>query len=232
MTAIIIIAAVLAFFALLILLPVRVRLKYEDDFSVRIYYAFVKVFDTAKQKPPEHKKNKDTAEEAKQEKKEEQKKQLFIVRDWENMDKKEFIRFYAAVLKDALVKILGFTKRLRFKLLSVTVGVGSYDASDTAVQYGEVCTALYPAFSLLETYTKIKTRRINVYPDFVTCGYSFAADVNVSVCLIYLLVFGLKIYKFYKALDEGTYKPSQSAEEKHEQNKNGNKDKESVKTDE
>ena len=225
MTAIIVIAAVLAFLALLIILPARVRLKYDNDFAVKVYYAFIKVYDSTKQKPPPHEKEK---EEEKPEE-EKPKKESFIVRDWEKMTKTEFIKYYAAVLKDLFGKLLPFVKKLRFKLLSVTVGVGAPDASDTAVQYGAVCTALDPVFSLLNTYTKIKTRRINIYSDFITGEYTLGADVNVSVCLIYLLVFGFRIYKLYKSVSAGTFKPE---EPKENENSKENQDKESVKTNE
>lgn len=227
MIALYIIVGIIAFLGLLLLLPVSVRIKFDREFGLKAYYSGIKVFDTAKAKSEDHKKDHESKEEE-PDKESKEKKEIFIVRDFNKMDKIDFIKFYAAVLKDVLKKVSGLLKHIRIKIFDFTLAVGSDDAYDTAMQFGIISAALDPVLLLIFKYTKVKARRVNIYADFVGNEYYFKTDVNFKIALLFILIYGLKLFKIYKELDSGTYK---TENEKKEIQDTTQKE-ESVKTDE
>ena len=227
MIALYIIVGIIAFLGLLLLLPVSVRIKFDREFGLKVYYSGIKVFDTAKAKSEDHKKDHESQEEE-PDKESKEKKEIFIVRDFNKMDKIDFIKFYAAVLKDVLKKVSGLLKHIRIKIFDFTLAVGSDDAYDTAMQFGIISAALDPVLLLIFKYTKVKARRVNIYADFVGNEYYFKTDVNFKIALLFILIYGLKLFKIYKELDSGTYKTEN--EKKKIQDKTQKE--ESVKTDE
>ena len=222
-----IIVGIIAFLGLLLLLPVSVRIIFDREFGLKAYYSGIKVFDTAKAKSEDHKKDHQSQEEELH-KESKEKKEIFIVRDFNKMDKIDFIKFYAAVLKDVLKKVSGLLKHIRIKIFDFTLAVGSDDAYDTAMQFGIISAALDPVLLLIFKYTKVKARRVNIYADFVGNEYYFKTDVNFKIALLFILIYGLKLFKIYKELDSGTYK---TEKEKKEIQDTTQKE-ESVKTDE
>ena len=227
MIALYIIVGIIAFLGLLLLLPVSVRIKFDREFGLKAYYSGIKVFDTAKAKSEDHKKDHESQEEELH-KESKEKKEIFIVRDFNKMDKIDFIKFYAAVLKDVLKKVSGLLKHIRIKIFDFTLAVGSDDAYDTAMQFGIISAALDPVLLLIFKYTKVKARRVNIYADFVGNEYYFKTDVNFKIALLFILIYGVKLFKIYKELDSGTYKTEN--EKKEIQDKTQKE--ESVKTDE
>lgn len=228
MIALYIIVGIIAFLGILLLLPVSVRIIFDRKLCLKAYYSGIKVFDTGKTNRENHKKDHESQEEEKPDKESKEKKEIFIVRDFNKMDKIDFIKFYAAVLKDVLKKVSGLLKHIRIKIFDFTLAVGSDDAYDTAMQFGIISAALDPVLLLIFKYTKVKARRVNIYADFVGNEYYFKTDVNFKITFLFILIYGLKLFKIYKALDSGTYKTEN--EKKEIQDKTQKE--ESVKTDE
>lgn len=227
MIALYIIVGIIAFLGLLLLLPVSVRIKFDREFGLKAYYSGIKVFDTAKAKSEDHKKDHESQEEELH-KESKEKKEIFIVRDFNKMDKIDFIKFYAAVLKDVLKKVSGLLKHIHIKIFDFTLAVGSDDAYDTAMQFGIISAALDPVLLLIFKYTKVKARRVNIYADFVGNEYYFKTDVNFKIALLFILIYGLKLFKIFKELDSGTYK----TENEKKKTQDTTQKEESVKTDE
>ncbi|MBR0466608.1 MAG: DUF2953 domain-containing protein [Clostridia bacterium] len=202
----IIILSVLLFFALLFFLPVSVRLSYNKKIGLKVYYAGIKVYDINKPK----KENEQGEEEREKETSghkvgEKEKKELFLKRDFEKMEKIEFIKYYSHVLKDVLVRFKSLIKRFTFTVFDITVSVASDDAMTTAVEFGAVSAAISPVVTLILQFAKVKRKSINIYADFVGDSMYVKTDIKLSVKLLFLAIFAKRLFSLYKALDNGTY---------------------------
>lgn len=206
MTALIIILSVLLFFALLFFLPVSVRLSYNKKIGLKVYYAGIKVYDINKPK-----KEKEQVEEEREKETsghkvgEKEKKELFLKRDFEKMEKIEFIKYYSHVLKDVLVRFKSLIKRFTFTVFDITVSIASDDAMTTAVEFGAVSAAISPVVTFILQFAKVKRKSINIYADFAGDSMYVKTDIKLSVKLLFLAIFAKRLFSLYKALDNGTY---------------------------
>lgn len=206
MTALIIILSVLLFFALLFFLPVSVRLSYNKKIGLKVYYAGIKVYDINKPK-----KEKEQGEEEREKETsghkvgEKEKKELFFKRDFEKMEKIEFIKYYSHVLKDVLVRFKSLIKRFTFTVFDITVSVASDDAMTTAIEFGAVSAAISPVVTLILQFAKVKRKSINIYADFAGDSMYVKTDIKLSVKLLFLAIFAKRLFSLYKELDNGTY---------------------------
>ncbi|MBR3145024.1 MAG: DUF2953 domain-containing protein [Clostridia bacterium] len=202
----IIILSVLLFFALLFFLPVSVRLSYNKKIGLKVYYAGIKVYDINKPK-----KEKEQGEEEREKETsghkvgEKEKKELFFKRDFEKMEKIEFIKYYSHVLKDVLVRFKSLIKRFTFTVFDITVSVASDDAMTTAIEFGAVSAAISPVVTLILQFAKVKRKSINIYADFAGDSMYVKTDIKLSVKLLFLAIFAKRLFSLYKELDNGTY---------------------------
>ena len=71
------------------------------------------------------------------------------------------------------------------------------DAAETAIYYGEVCSALFPMLGALITRYKVRKYDINVYPDYLARTSSASFAVSLHLYPIYLVAitvsFGVKM---------------------------------------
>ena len=68
------------------------------------------------------------------------------------------------------------------------------EASETAIEYGKLCSILYPMINLILEYNKPKKYHIKIFPDFnkskslVDIDFDFNISImNVLKCLISLI---------------------------------------------
>ncbi len=200
MTALIIILCVLAFLALLLFLPVTVRLFYNDlSFKFKVKYAGITVFKSDKEKPETEEESEETPTTEKPETKE-VKKESFIKKEYKRLGAFGFIRFYGAVLKYALYKLVWFIKKLKFKVFLIDLTVATKQAADTAIQYGGVCAAVYPVLSLLVQNAEFKLKKVNISTDFDKTEYELSADISVTTRIVYMLILACAVVFKYFAL--------------------------------
>ena len=92
----------------------------------------------------------------------------------------------------------------------LTVHIGSGDAADTAITYGEVCSVLYPLVTALESNLRIKRRHWDVRPDFLAQQSLVEAHIRATLPLaraIFIVVWFLVRYTLVltEELDEPVY---------------------------
>lgn len=174
MTALLIILGIIAFFVVLLSIKVVVTVHYEDDVDVSVGWAFLKFKilpskekdkKPKKEKKPKEEKPKEQSETVKEPKKKKQ----------DNM----FVRFYrnrgvegvVQLLKDAANAVGGMFRRIGrafiFEELFVLLTVGKGDSAQTAIKYGETCSAVFPAMGLIVSTMRVKKYSIDVNPDFI-----------------------------------------------------------------
>lgn len=81
--------------------------------------------------------------------------------------------------------------------LYVDVKCAKVDAAETAIYYGEVCSALFPLMGALVSKYKVRKYDINVYPDFLAKHSSASFAANIHMYPIYVIsisvALGIKI---------------------------------------
>lgn len=194
MTALYILLGIIAFFVILLSVKFVVTVHYEDDVAVSLQWLFIK-FDILPKKD-EHKKPKKD----KKKKDEKPKEESEIVP--EPKKKKQdnmFVRFYrnrgvsgvVQLLKDAANAVGGMFKRIGraffFEELIISLTVGAGDSAETAIKYGKICSAVFPAMGLIVSTMRVKKYNIEINPDFINGKNIAKLHTKVSVRPIKLI---------------------------------------------
>lgn len=194
MTALLIILGIIAFFIVLLSIKVVVTVHYEDDVELSLGWLFLRF----KILPSEEKEDKPKKE--KKPKEEKPKNESEIVK--EPKKKKQdnmFVRFYrnrgvegvVQLLKDAAKAVGGMFKRIGrafvFEELFVSLTVGKGDSAQTAIKYGETCSAAFPAMGLIVSTMRVNKYSIEVNPDFLYGKSNAKLHTKISVRPIKLI---------------------------------------------
>lgn len=157
MIALIVLLIIIAIFALLLFIPVRIKIyaKYENSKFVhdyRIKYGFITVKKRAKKggkkqpdKNPKPKSDKPSP--------------LAVIR---------FVKDNAELVKRFVTDVVGYTtkKLVRFDKFNATAVLGTDDAMDTALIYGGASAFLYNTVGFMERKIRMKNIMIDFKPDF------------------------------------------------------------------
>ena len=87
----------------------------------------------------------------------------------------------------------GFIKRMRFEKLYLTVNIGTPSADLTAKRYGDINALLFPLLGKLDSAGRIKDGNVSVRPDFTAEKTDVWADVNVSLRIINIFTWAMKV---------------------------------------
>ena len=188
MTAIIIILSIIAFIAVLINIPVRVKIyvKYNNSEFVNDYkikYGFITI------KKKKQKSHNETETDSAPKKKTKNKPSNII----------RFIKTNIKDIKRLISDVLKYTskKLIRIEILSLKSQIGTDDAMNTALSYGSASAFLYNSLGALEKQVKIKHMDIDFQPDF-TQEKIFIEFTSIIRTKIYN-VFGLAVLALRRA---------------------------------
>ena len=188
--AFIVLAAVLCLLILLLILPLTVDLSYENTFAYRIKYAGFCLLDSEKRVDITKKKRRKRKDKKGAATKTETppKKDNFFKKTYKEKGFFGTVKYFSALLAMLLKKLWFIVKRLNFSKFLIELTVATPDAADTAIKYGEVCAAVYPVLSLLQTTAKFKSKQVNINADFDKTAPEFKASVSVTTRLIFWLI--------------------------------------------
>lgn len=100
-----------------------------------------------------------------------------------------------AFLKDLAGIAAGTAKKLfahlTVKKFDLLVVVGGEDAAETALQYGKLCGAVYPAVSMLLSACKCRRYGVTIVPDFDARETQAVFSARVKIRVIFLLWYGI-----------------------------------------
>lgn len=187
MTALYIIGGILLFIFLILMIPLSFHFRYDGEPELFLRYLFIKI----KLIPPKEKKKKVTDEKNKEDKKQSEKgskkqegsfKRLYKKRGFDGLI--QIIKEVTLIVKNASTKILKHTVVKKLKIDLVIVGD---DAGDTAMKYGYVCAAIYPAVSILDSNIKIKHKEIDILPGFNEDKMKILVESKVNIRSLFLL---------------------------------------------
>lgn len=168
-----IIAGIIAFFLLVLSIPLKVSMAYDDKIHLTIKYLFIKLNilptgpkNEKKEKKP--KKEKPPKPEKPKEKKPEGEKKPNPILE---MLKANGYDGMMAVIQN-LFKVLGIYggkifKSIKFDEIDLYISVGTGDAASTAIKYGETCQKVYPVFGFICSNNIVKKYDVCVEPDFL-----------------------------------------------------------------
>ena len=86
-----------------------------------------------------------------------------------------------------LGKVKWIIKRLRIKKMDCTIVVATEDAATTGIEYGAVCSLVYPVLGFIGSQTDISCANVNVVSDFDSKEFDITANIEISLALFYAL---------------------------------------------
>ena len=204
-----IIIGIILFIFLILLIPVGVRVCYNDDLLVELKIGFIsiKLYPPKPEKPEKEKKKKKKKKPSPKKEKEPKEKEKKP-----NLLKEKGVGWFVDLIKQVAVLAGGvlkdFFRRLVIKNMQISITYVGEDAQDTAVKYGYFCLAVYPAVSILAQASKCRHYGVDIAPNFDAKAKSvYYADVWVSIRILWVmgLVFkyGFRVIKILLALRRG-----------------------------
>ncbi len=169
-------ASIVFFLALLLLLPVKIRIRYKDGFEFSVKYLFI----TYKPGGRIGKEEEDDGEST----------PLGAVKGLRRASKEGEMSPVALFVEIAKI-LVSFSKRLLSHTLvdkiylRLTVATG--DAARTAIDYGAACAAAYPALGMLAGLIKVRKHDVEIMPDFDGEKTSGELDFILRVRLVFAL---------------------------------------------
>ena len=189
MVALYIILGIIAFFVVILSIPVSLSLEYTDSFRCSVSWLFVKINlfprekKEKKENEPKEKKEQPKKEEEKpEEEKPKEKKDNFLKTFYNNQGVSGILELVSNVAS-ALGKLTkGFLRSIIIGKLHIRISVTDDDAAATAIKYGKICSALYPSLGYICSVMKVKDYKVNVWADY--CGEKTVGEIETKVSLI------------------------------------------------
>ncbi len=203
-----ILLGIILFLVLLMLIPIGVKAGFEDELKAVLKIGFVSVRlyppkpKKEKKKPKKEKPKKDS------EKKESEKKKT-------NLIKEKGIQWLIDLIGEAARLAMGamksFFRHLVIKRLNISIVYHGEDADDTAVKYGYLCLAVYPAVSVLVKASKCRHYGVDIAPGFNEDEPSrYAVDAYAYIRVFWILAlafrYGFKAIRLLFKLRRGKTK--------------------------
>lgn len=173
-----IVAVVAALIILLMQMRIRFCVSYNDGFDYAVRYIFItyRIKNKEKGQDKKGKKEKKSKESAKK-------------LDLEQI--RQFLDLFERIWENAKTVILKVGRKIRIDRLQIDLTVGTDDAAQTAMTYGEACALIYPAVAILSDHVKIKKRQVMIGADFNSVKSEVKFSAHASIRLGAILSVGL-----------------------------------------
>ena len=207
---------IIAFFVLVLSIPVKISLAFDDKIHLTIKYLFIKLnilpMGPKKEKAPKPKKEPKPKPEKPKDETPKEKKPNPIV----DMVKANGYDGMMLVIKN-LGNVLGtyggkIFKSIVFDEIDVYISVGKGDAASTAIKYGETCQKVYPVFGFICSNNLVKKYDILVEPDFlanktenelfIDMSLTIRKIINATIAMVFRLIFKVGL-TFIKGAKKG-----------------------------
>ncbi len=210
MAALWILLGIVALVWLLLALPLRIFLRYDPGggFSYRVKYLFFTLTDSAAEAPSEQ--APEAAGSAKPaERKSDQRaiQRLLSFLGLEDISSAanakravrekgvvETFRGVCAAVKALFSRTFALVRKGVFRRFELRVAVGDGDPSEAAFRYGQICAAVYPLITLLDSAMKFKRRTVDIRCDYASEQTLVAFDGQLNyrpwhfVCFLFHLI--------------------------------------------
>ncbi len=189
MLALYIILGIILFLLIVLSLPFNIYAEYKESFVLYLRWLFIKIYIY----PPEDKKNKKEKKQKKQKQEKPQKeepaqveqpkekKDNFIVTFYNNQGVTGILELISNVANKLKKGFRGVGKSLYIKRLWLRINVGGSNSADTAVDYGKMCSKVYPAMGYILSVVHSKNCSVKVQPDFLGGKTQGAFSLKLAV---------------------------------------------------
>ena len=206
----IILGVVLCLLLLLCFLSLTVDLKFCGELILKIKYSGITFFDSEKKvKVKKSKKGKKQAKEKSQDNA--PKKENFFKKTYKQKGLLAAIRYFSEIFILLLKKLCWVIKHFKFRKVYLELSVAAPDAADTALNYGRVCSAVYPVLSFLQSNADFKAKNININADFDKTESKLELSFSVTTKLFFWVVAAMSALFEYLKLQ---HKESENNERK------------------
>lgn len=213
-----IIGAILLLLIIICLIPVGIRIKYEDDFSLYAVFSFIRIrlipkrqkvrisdYSVKKMQREEEKRKRKLEKQEKKGAKTEKKESADNVLTASLKDPERRLDMIRQLYDIITVVLDEFAAILTVKFFRLHVVIGAPEPSTTAILYGGACAAAGRLVNLISQYTDIeKNEKNSVYiiPDFASDKTTASADVSITLSIGGIFVFLFRIRKVIKKILE------------------------------
>ncbi len=198
MIFLLILGIILALILLILFLPVKIFISFKEAFKIKIKFFGIKVFEIEPQEQEKTDKALDKVSDKNAQKDTENKAKKIFKGLKEKLGftgaVKEIMRF----LLDCLTHIKALLRHIKINKIRLNITVASDDAAKTAIEYGSVCSAVYPVLALIDTVPNIGFKEINIRSDFEGSECDFSFSLQIGIQIFYGLISAFKIYKVYR----------------------------------
>ncbi|MCH5298592.1 MAG: DUF2953 domain-containing protein [Ruminococcus sp.] len=188
--------------------------EYDEELRVLVRIGFIKI-QLAPQKPEKKKKKKPKKKQPQKKKKKKttkpkEKKPSFIKQLHKEHGVSGIINIVQRIAELVVGVLKGVFSHLIVTELTIKLDVAGEDAADSAIKYGRVCAALFPALGAITKIVKVKHYNVNVTPVFsdkpgTTRAYAKAkAKLRLIHILRHLLTKGLSALKLFTDVKNST----------------------------
>ncbi len=214
---------IIVFLIVLFLIPVRVTAHYEGTFEMSVQYGFIRLkFFPQKEKKNQNKKTKNKNEKpVKKEKKpdaqnnkkknnknDKVKKDNIFVTFYKNQGFEAVIQLIADAMGATTGMFGGIFKHFVFRELYLEMKISGPDAAATAIKYGQISAAVFPAMGYICSKAKVKKFNVDISPDFLAVKDKAMFHFQFGLCPIFVtnsvIAAGFKLFKnvFLKLIKE------------------------------
>ncbi len=192
---------IIIFIVVLFLIPVRVTAHYEGSFEMYVKYLFLKIKlfpkEEKEKKPKKEKKDKD--DKPKKEEKPKEKGDNIFLTFYKNQGFEGVIRLIADALNAVGGMFGGIFKHFVFRELYLEMKIAGSDAAETAIKYGKISSAVFPAMGLLCSKARVKKYNIDLSPDFLAVKdeamFHFQFGISPIFVTNAVIAAGFKLFK-------------------------------------
>lgn len=196
MTALYIILGVLLLIALLLTVRIRVFFTFDGEATVVLKILFFKKTlvpppEKKEKKPKPPKQPKEKSDKQTEKSKPEELSYLDKIRQKKGLSGLVSLLTGLAKLAGGALKYLASHTVIR--KLDVGVAINAGDAASTAITYGRLCSAIYPAVNVITAVTVCRSYNVTVEPIFDSEQQTWAsAEVHAYLRLFFLVVEGIR----------------------------------------
>lgn len=180
----------------ILFIPVVVDLEYTDDFKFKVSFLKITLLNSEKGKKTKHEKS---------DGKQRGKKRSVLGDAKAYFTKVKNQKGFTGAVKEIMNLIRTIFSHIKWLLryinickVKLNINVGTPDAALTAMEYGTVCSAVYPVTAMLDAVANVGFKEINVNADFENSKSDFGFKAKVKMQIVYLLIAAFKIYRTLK----------------------------------
>lgn len=175
----IILAVIAALIAAVMFVPIYARVRYDGTLTVRLRVWGIPITLLPSDEDEEQEEPAPSTPRKKTSKTAELKRELS--RSFREDGVGATLRYLGELASMASQAIGRLLRSVTVDRLRLEMRISAVDAADTAVRYGEVCAALYPALAVVERAMRVRRREVRVEPGFLADGSAVFADIRLHI---------------------------------------------------